>query len=95
LDADRLESINQGEHMNRKTTARLLAFGAIIGASALLQGCAVVTGPYAAERAPVTSYSMVTRFDKRFLSADGSPRSSASPLRMPRERQRSAFYFRY
>ena len=81
--------------MNGKTTARLLALGAVIGATALLQGCAAVTGPYVAERAPVSSYSMVTRFDKRFLNADGTQRSSASALRMPRERRYSPFYFRY
>jgi hypothetical protein len=81
--------------MNGKTTARLLAISAMIAASVLLQGCAVVTGPYVAERAPVSSYSMVTRFDKRFLTADGTHRSSASSLRMPRQRTNSPFYFRY
>ena len=89
------DSIHRGEHMNGKTTARLLAFGAIVGAAAMLQGCAVVTGPYVAERAPVSSYSMVTRFDKRFLNADGTQRSTASSLRMPRERRSSPFYLRY
>ena len=81
--------------MKGKINVRLLALAAGIGASALLQGCAVVTGPYVAERAPVSSYSMVTRFDKRFLNADGTQRSGASPLRMPRERSYSPFYFRY
>jgi hypothetical protein len=95
LDADRVETFYRGEHMKGKTTVRLLAVGAFVGASALLQGCAVVTGPYVAERAPVSSYSMVTRFDKRFLNADGTRRSSASSLRMPRERSNSPFYFRY
>jgi hypothetical protein len=81
--------------MNGKTSMRLLAFGAAIGASALLQGCAVVTGPYVAERAPVNGYSMVTRFDKRFLNADGTRPSGASTLRMPRQHTYSPFYFRY
>ena len=81
--------------MTRKTSMRLLAVGAAIGTSVLLQGCAVVTGPYVAERAPVSSYSMVTRFDKRFLNADGTQRSGASSLRMPRQRAYSPFYFRY
>jgi hypothetical protein len=53
-----------------------------------------VTGPYVAERAPVNGYSMVTRFDKRFLNADGTRPSGASTLRMPRQRTYSPFYFR-
>jgi hypothetical protein len=67
-----------------------------IAGAALLQGCAVVTAPYVAERAPVSSHSMLTRFDKRFYSADGSaPSSGGSSLYMPRARERGAFFFHY
>jgi hypothetical protein len=38
---------------------------------------------------------MVTRFDKRFLNADGSAPSSRSSLYMPRSRERGLFFFRY
>jgi hypothetical protein len=76
--------------------ARLGALAVVIAGSVLLQGCAVVTGPYAAERAPITSHSMVSRFDKRFYSADGSaPSGGGSSLYMPRTRERGAFFFRY
>ena len=81
--------------MNGKSSMRLLAYGAAIAVAALLQGCAAVTGPYVAERSPVSSYSMVTRFDKRFLNVDGTRRSGATPLRMPREHTYSPFYLRY
>jgi hypothetical protein len=75
--------------------ARWTALAVAIAGSALLQGCAVVTGPYAAERAPVTSHSMVSRFDRRFLNADGSRPSGASSLYMPRTREGGTFFFRY
>ena len=75
--------------------ARLAAVAVAIAGSALLQGCAVVTGPYAAERAPVTSHSMVSRFDKRFLNADGTRPTGASSLYMPRTREQGSFFFRY
>ena len=76
-------------------TARFAALAVAIAGSALLQGCAVVTGPYAAERAPVTSHSMVSRYDKRFLNADGSRPSGGSSLYMPRTREGGTFFFRY
>jgi hypothetical protein len=72
------------------------ALAIAIAGAALLQGCAVVTGPYVAERAPVSSHSMLSRYDKRFYSADGSaPKSGGSPLYMPRTRERGAFFFQY
>ena len=82
--------------MSGTETVRLLAAVVALTGSALLQGCAVVTGPYAAERAPVSSHSMVTRFDKRFYSADGTmPSGGGSALYMPRSRERGLFFFRY
>ena len=82
--------------MGGKRTVRLLALVAGLAGAASLQGCAVVTGPYAAERAPVTSHSMVTRFDKRFYNADGTmPTGGGSALYMPRTRERGLFFFRY
>jgi hypothetical protein len=76
--------------------ARLGALAVAIVGAALLQGCAVVTAPYVAERAPVSSHSMLTRFDKRFYSADGSgPMTSRSSLYMPRARESGAFFFHY
>jgi hypothetical protein len=76
--------------------ARLGALAVAIAGSALLQGRAVVTGPYVAERAPVTSHSMLTRFDKRFYNADGTaPSGGGSSLYMPRTRERGAFFFQY
>jgi hypothetical protein len=75
---------------------RMGALALAMAGAALLQGCAAVTGRYVAERAPVTSHSMVTRFDKRFYSADGSaPSGGGSALYMPRARERGAFFFRY
>jgi hypothetical protein len=74
---------------------RLASVALAVAGAALLQGCAVVTGPYVAERAPLTSHSMVTRFDKRFLSADGSATTSRSTLYMPRSQPRGGFYFMY
>jgi hypothetical protein len=81
--------------MDGHVKVRVLAAGVALAGSALLQGCAVVTAPYVAERAPVTSHSMVTRFDKRFLRADGTAPSGGSSLYMPRARERGLFYFRY
>jgi hypothetical protein len=75
--------------------ARLAALAVAIAGSALLQGCAVVTGPYMADRASVTSHSMLSRYDKRFLNADGSRPSGASSLHMPRVREQGALFFRY
>ena len=78
------------------TKARLGALAVAIAGSALVQGCAVVTAPYVAERAPVSSHSMLTRFDKRFYNADGSmPSGGGSSLYMPRTRERGAFFFHY
>ena len=81
--------------MDEKGNARLLALGVALAGSVVLQGCAVVTGPYGAERAPMASHSMVSRFDKRFLQADGTMPSRASTLHMPRTRERGLFDFRY
>lgn len=76
--------------------ARLGVLAAAIAGAALLQGCAVVTAPYVAERAPVSSHSMVTRFDKSHYNADGTPpRNGGSPLYMPRTRETGAFFFQY
>jgi hypothetical protein len=73
-----------------------LAVAVAVAGAVLLQGCAVVTAPYVAERAPVSSHSMLSRFDKRFYSADGSgPTSGGSSLYMPRTRERGAFFLRY
>ena len=75
---------------------RVGALAMAIAGAALLQGCAVVTAPYAAERAPVSGHSMLSRFDKRFYSADGSaPSGGGSSLYMPRARESGMFYFRY
>jgi hypothetical protein len=77
-----------------KGRAGVLAI-AIAGA-ALLQGCAVVTAPYVAERAPVSSHSMLSRYDKSHYNADGTPPSArGSSLYMPRTRERGAFFFQY
>jgi hypothetical protein len=82
--------------MSGKGTARLLALGVALAGAALVQGCAVVTAPYVAERAPVSSHSMVTRFDKSRYNADGTPPSDrGSSLYMPRTRDRGMFFFRY
>jgi hypothetical protein len=81
--------------MKRKDNLRLLALGVALTGSALLQGCAVVTGPYAGERAPVTSHSMVSRFDRRFQQADGTAPSGGSSLYMPRSRERGVLFFHY
>ena len=82
--------------MSGKGTARLLALGVAMAGATVVQGCAVVTAPYVAERAPVSSHSMVTRFDKRFYNADGTaPSAGGSSLYMPRARERGLFYFRY
>lgn len=82
--------------MDGKRTVGALALVAGLAGSALLQGCAVVTGPYAAERAPVTSHSMVARFDKRFYNADGTmPSGGGSALYVPRARERGLFFFNY
>ena len=42
--------------MSGNGTARLLALGVALAGAALVQGCAVVTAPYMAERAPVSSH---------------------------------------
>ncbi|HET9013301.1 MAG TPA: hypothetical protein VFN38_15865 [Gemmatimonadaceae bacterium] len=81
--------------MDEHARRRVLVAGVALAGVALLQGCAVVTAPYVAERAPVASHSMVTRFDKRFLRADGSTPTGGSSLYMPRPRERGLFYFRY
>lgn len=81
--------------MDGHAKVRVLAASMALAGSALLQGCAVVTAPYVAERAPVANHSMVTRFDKRFLRADGTAPTGGSPLYMPRARERGLFYFRY
>lgn len=75
---------------------RIGAVAVAIAGAVLVQGCAVVTAPYVAERAPVSSHSMLSRFDKRFYNADGSaPTRGGSSLYMPPARERGAFFFRY
>jgi hypothetical protein len=75
---------------------RVGALAIAVAGAALLQGCAVVTAPYIAERAPVTSHSMVSRYDKSRYNADGSaPSPRGSSLYMPRTRERGAFFFQY
>lgn len=90
--------ITVGSFIDRVSTMKQVRWAAtavaIVGA-ALIQGCAVVTAPYVAEHAPVTSHSMVTRFDKLRLNADGSVPTGGSSLYMPRGRERGMFFFRY
>jgi hypothetical protein len=81
--------------MDGKGNARLLALGASVAVATLVQGCAVVTRPYVAERAPVSSHSMVSRFDQSRLQADGTMPSHGSSLYIPRGRERGMFFFRY
>jgi hypothetical protein len=89
-------TIDRGGHMDGNGKVRMLAIGVALAGSALLQGCAVVTAPYVAERSPTTSHSMVSRFDKRFYSADGTaPSGGGSSLYMPRTRESGMFFFRY
>ena len=69
---------------------RRLAIMVALGGMALLQGCAVVTGPFVPDRAPSTSHSMVSRFDKLRSQSMGG-----SSLHMPRTRESGLFYLRY
>ena len=74
--------------------ARLGALAAAIAGAALLQGCAVVTAPYVAERAPVSNHISRLTFDRSFYNADGTPPSTrGSSLYMPRTRETGAFFF--
>ena len=82
--------------MSGNGTARLVALGVALAGAALVQGCAVVTAPYMAERAPVSSHSMVSRYDKSHYNADGTaPSPRHSTLYMPRGRESGMFFFRY
>ncbi|MFL5605586.1 MAG: hypothetical protein ACJ8AD_04000 [Gemmatimonadaceae bacterium] len=71
---------------------RLVIAVALVGL-AVLQGCAVMTGPYVPDRASTTSHSMVSRFSVLHFSNGGSAASAA--LHMPRERETGLFYLRY
>ncbi|NUR33450.1 MAG: hypothetical protein HOQ30_05505 [Gemmatimonadaceae bacterium] len=78
------------------TKARLGALAAAIAGAALLQGCAVVTAPYVAQRAPVTSHISRAPFDRSFFNADGTPPSPReSSLYMPPTRDQGPFFFRF
>jgi hypothetical protein len=82
--------------MGRIGSARLLALGIALAGATLVQGCAVVTAPYMAERSPVSGHSMVSRYDKSHYNADGTaPSSRHSTLYMPRARESGTFFFRY
>ena len=76
---------------------RLGALALAVGGAALLQGCAVVTAPYVAQRSAVTSnhISRLT-FDRSFYNADGTPPTTrGSSLYMPRERESGSLFFRF
>jgi hypothetical protein len=76
--------------MRRNMNGRRLAIAFALAGVALVQGCAVVTGPFVPDRAPTTSHSMVNRFDKLHSQSVGG-----SSLHMPRERESGLFYLRY
>ena len=79
--------------MNR---VRLGALTLAVAGAALLQGCAVVTAPYVAQRAPVSSRISRAPFDRSFFNADGTPPTArGSSLYMPRPRETGAFFFQY
>ncbi len=72
------------------TRTNRLTLAATLIAIAILPGCAATTGPYFAERSPVASHSMVSRYDVlRSQSVGGSP------LHMPRVRETGPMYFRF
>jgi hypothetical protein len=78
----------------KKTRTAVIATLAACG-MALLSGCAVVTGPYAAQRAPnaSSSRSMVSRFDLTQQSSMGG-RSFSYPARA-NARADDLFSYRY
>lgn len=69
---------------------RLLATVIGLAGLALVQGCAVVTGPYVPDRSSVSSRSMVSHYDVLRQQSSGG-----SPLHMPRTRERGIGFFRY
>lgn len=84
--------------MKSGTRGRIvLAAVAFVGA-AMLEGCAITTGAWAPERSATVSYSMTSRFDKRFDMRYAMPTgglASGSALHMPRERKTGALFFQY
>ena len=49
--------------MNSRTSGRLIALACALAGSALLQGCAMTTGPYLPQRGSNTNRSMVSNYD--------------------------------
>ena len=49
--------------MNSRTSGRLIALACALAGSALLQGCAIATGPYLAQRGSNANRSMVSNYD--------------------------------
>ena len=49
--------------MNSKTNRRLIALACALVGSSLLQGCAMATGQYVAQRGTATNRSMVNNYD--------------------------------
>ena len=84
--------------MHGRSKLKLVGLAAALVGASVLQGCAVTTGLYVPDRAPLASHSMLSRFDKRFDMRYAEPTggvATGSALHMPRERQTGALYFHY
>jgi hypothetical protein len=79
--------------MTASNMGRRLVIAAAVAGLGVVQGCAVMTGPYVPDRSSTTSHSMVSQFSKLHFSNGGSPASAA--LHMPREQASGLFYLRY
>lgn len=78
--------------MSTRGTIRLAA---LIAAVVVVQGCAVTTGRYAPDRAPVASHSMVSRYNARYQSTQSYGVAAGSALHVPRRQSYSRYFFDY
>lgn len=82
--------------MTERTVRRSVGVAAALTAAALVQGCAVTTGRYVADRPSATNHSMLSRFDARFeqVQSYATP-ATGSSLHIPRPRTYSRYLFSY
>ncbi len=84
--------------MRKLAKGNLVALGAALLGMSALQGCAVTTGRYVADRSPTVSYSMVGRFDRSRDMRYAEPTrglATGSALHLPAERQTGALFFHF
>lgn len=84
--------------MHRNAKVRLVALMVALVGAVALEGCAVTTGVYVPDRAPIVSHSMLSRFDRRFDMRYAEPTggvATGKALHMPQQPPTGVLFFHY